>query len=258
MQERFGLRGFAADDSGIPAASAAPPARAALARALKLHADAQTAGLCRHAPPEPMSIPYTDKPFAPACEENKAPILAVLAPLFADRRHVLELGSGTGQHAVHFAAALKHLVWQCSDVPAHLPGIGLWLAEASLPNLPPALALDVDGAWPMADPALPFDAAFSANTAHIMSWPQVQRMFAGVGALLPAGAPFALYGPFSYGGRHTSRSNADFDRALRLRDPDSGVRDVDDLTLSAEAAGLRLEDDIAMPVNNRTLVWRKA
>ncbi|WP_058554825.1 DUF938 domain-containing protein [Thiohalocapsa sp. ML1] len=204
-----------------------------------------------------MSFAQVDKPFSPACEENKAPILAVLAPLLAQRRHVLEIGSGTGQHAVHFAPALRHLVWQCSDVPAYLPGINGWITEAALANLPPALALDVDGAWPAIEPALPFDAAYSANTAHIMSWPQVERMFAGVGALLPAGAPFALYGPFSYGGRHTSQSNADFDHALRLRDPHSGVRDLNDLTRVADAAGLALEDDIAMPVNNRTLIWRK-
>jgi len=198
-----------------------------------------------------------DKPYSPACDENKAPILAVLMPLFADRRHVLEIGAGTGQHAVHFAPALAHLTWQASDVAAHLRGIGRWLAEADLPNLPAAIELDVDGAWPEPDPAAPIDAVYSANTAHIMGWAQVQRMLAGVGALLPAGAPFALYGPFSNGGRHTSQSNADFDRMLRARDPFSGVRDLDDLIPVAEAAGLALEDDIAMPVNNRTLVWRK-
>lgn len=198
-----------------------------------------------------------DKPYSPACDENKAPILAVLTPLFADRRYVLEIGAGTGQHAVHFAPALAHLTWQASDVAAHLPGIGRWLAEAQLPNLPPAIELDVDSPWPEADPAAPVDAVYSANTAHIMAWTQVTRMLAGVGALLPAGAPFALYGPFSTGGRHTSQSNADFDRMLRARDPFSGVRDLDDLIPVAEAAGLALEDDIAMPVNNRTLVWRK-
>jgi hypothetical protein len=197
------------------------------------------------------------KPFSPACEENKAPILAVLAPLFADRHHVLEIGAGTGQHAVHFAPALPQLTWQASDIPAHLPGIALWLGEVALPNLPPAIALDVDGSWPEPDPATPFDAVYSANPAHIMSWPQVEHLFAGVGALLPPGGPFALYGPFSCGGRHTSRSNADFDRMLRARDPLSGVRDMDDLTRLAGTVGLLLEDDIAMPVNNRTLVWRK-
>ncbi|MGD9299425.1 MAG: DUF938 domain-containing protein [Thiohalocapsa sp.] len=198
-----------------------------------------------------------DKPYSPACDENKAPILAVLMPLFADCRHVLEIGAGTGQHAAHFAPALPHLTWQTSDIALHLPGIRLWLEKANVPNLPAAIALDVDGLWPVPDQAAPFDAAYSANTAHIMSWAQVERLFAGVGALLPTAAPFALYGPFSYGGRHTSRSNADFDRMLRERDPLSGVRDLDDLTPIADAAGLTLEDDIAMPVNNRTLVWRK-
>jgi hypothetical protein len=207
----------------------------------------------------PSSIrPPMDKPFSAACEENKEPILAILKPRFADRHHVLEIGSGTGQHAVHFAQAMPHLTWQCSDVPMHLPGIGLWLAEAKLPNLPLAIALDVDHAWPALDPAGPFDAAYSANTTHIMSWAQVERMFAGIGALLPAGAPFVLYGPFSYQGQHTSQSNADFDRMLRMRDPLSGVRDLDDLTRIADGAGLALAEDIAMPVNNRTLIWHKA
>ncbi|KAA6183588.1 DUF938 domain-containing protein [Thiohalocapsa marina] len=193
------------------------------------------------------------KPFYPASEENKAPILAVLEPLFATVGQVLEVGSGSGQHAVHFAAAMPHLVWQCSDVDDALPGIRLWLQEANLPNLPAPLSLDVDGPWP----ATTFDAAYSANTAHILSLPQMERLFLGLGRLLPAGAPFALYGPFSDGGVHTSDSNARFDRMLRQQDPASGVRDLDDLRRFADAAGLVLEQDIAMPVNNRTLVWRR-
>ncbi len=198
-----------------------------------------------------------NKPFAPACEENQSPILHILAPLFADRTQVLEVGSGTGQHAVHFAAAMPQLTWQTSDVDAHLHGIRLWLAEADQGNLPPPLALDVDGPWPQPDPDHPFDAVFSANTAHIMSFAQVERVFLQVGALLDAGAPFALYGPFSVDGRHTSQSNADFDAMLRARDPLSGVRDLRDLQRVADAAGLELEVNHAMPVNNRTLVWHK-
>jgi hypothetical protein len=194
-----------------------------------------------------------DKPYSPACDENKAPILAVLAPLFDDVRSVLEIGSGTGQHAVHFAAAMPQLTWQCSDQPAQLPGIRLWLAEAGLPNTPAPLALDVDGPWPESE----FDAAFSANTVHIMSLPQVERMFRGVARLLPSGAPFVLYGPFSDGGKHTSDSNAQFHLYLRQRDPASGVRDLEYLRRVAAAAGLTLADDIPMPVNNRTLVWRR-
>ncbi|HCS90928.1 MAG: DUF938 domain-containing protein [Thiohalocapsa sp. PB-PSB1] len=202
-----------------------------------------------------------DKPYSEACEQNKAPILAIIAPLFARSQHVLEIGSGTGQHAVHFAAAMPHLRWQCSDVAAQLPGIRLWLDEAALANLPQPLHLDIDGdsevdrndCWPDGQ----FDAVFSANTAHILSLIQVERMFRGVGRLLPVGAPFALYGPFSENGRHISRSNAEFDRMLRQRDPFSGVRDLEDIRRFADSAGLELEQNLAMPVNNRTLIWRK-
>lgn len=194
-----------------------------------------------------------NKPYAPACDVNKGPILEVLAPRLAAARRVLEIGSGTGQHAVHFAAALPQVQWQCSDCARHLPGIRLWLAEAALPNLPEPFVLDVDGLWPTG----PYDAVFSANTAHIMALAQVETMFAGVGQLLEPGGLFLLYGPFSYGGQHTSDSNARFDASLRLGDPVSGVRDLDDLRRFAASAGLGLREDIAMPINNRTLVWER-
>lgn len=196
---------------------------------------------------------FDDKPFSPACEENKVPILAVIGPLFEDCNTVLEIGSATGQHAVYFAGHLPWLRWQTSDQPAHLPGIRLWLAEARLDNLPEPLALDVTGTWPEG----PFDAVFSANTAHIMSLPEVAAMLRGVAQVLAPGGRFALYGPFSRGGRHTSDSNRDFDHWLRMRDPDSGVRDIDALEPLATEAGLILEADHAMPVNNRTLIWRR-
>lgn len=194
-----------------------------------------------------------NKPYSEACDQNKAPILAVIAPLFQGMSHVLEVGSGTGQHAVHFAAALPHLTWQTSDVPANLPGIRLWLAEAALPNLPPPIPLDVLGDWP----AGPFDGVFSANTAHIMGEPEVAAMFLGVGRVLTLGRSFALYGPFSVAGRHTSESNARFDAALRARDPRMGVRDLEHLKHLGERSGLRLVDDVPMPVNNRTLIWER-
>ncbi|WP_295585862.1 DUF938 domain-containing protein [uncultured Lamprocystis sp.] len=196
---------------------------------------------------------YPHKPFAESCVENQAPIFAVIAPLFAQARRVLEIGSGTGQHAVYFAARLPHLTWQTSDVAAHLPGIRLWLAEAQLPNLPDPLSLDVTGDWPPG----PVDGVFSANTAHIMGEPEVALMFRGVGRLLAPGALFALYGPFSDGGRHTSASNARFDAALRAQDPRMGVRDLDALRRLADQAGLDLIADHPMPVNNRTLVWQR-
>jgi hypothetical protein len=194
------------------------------------------------------------KPFAPACEENKGPILAVLAPLFRHARSVLEIGSGTGQHAVCFAAAMPQLRWQTSDRREQHAGIRLWLDEAALPNLPPPLPLDVvSDPWP----ADRYDAAFSANTAHIMDWAAVAAMFRGVGSVLARNGVFALYGPFNYGGRYTSESNARFDAQLRQGDPRSGIRDLNDLKALAAEAGMTLVADHPMPVNNRTLVWRR-
>jgi SAM-dependent methyltransferase len=188
------------------------------------------------------------KPYSEASERNRAPILAILKRVFADRKRVLEIGSGTGQHAAYFAPELPHLVWQASDVAENLPGIREWVSD------PPPIELDVSGVWP----ALAIDAVFSANTCHIMSWPQVQKLFAGVGRLLPPGGVFALYGPFNYHGKHTSESNARFDAMLRTRDPASGLRDFDDIGALAKRAGLILVEDNTMPANNRLLVWRSS
>jgi cyclopropane fatty-acyl-phospholipid synthase-like methyltransferase len=196
--------------------------------------------------------PY-DKPFSQACEENRDPILEVLVPLLTQASRLLEIGSGTGQHAVHFAGRLPRLTWQTSDLAENLPGVRLWLAEAGLPNLPPPLELDVAGPWP----AGKYDAAFSANTAHIMGEAQVAALFAGLPGVLAPGAPFALYGPFNYDGRYTSDSNARFDQWLRARDPASGIKDRDALAALGEANGLLLVEDHAMPCNNRTLVFRR-
>jgi cyclopropane fatty-acyl-phospholipid synthase-like methyltransferase len=129
-----------------------------------------------------------DKPHAPACERNREPILAVLRGCFADSRNVLEVGSGTGQHAVYFAAAMPWLSWQCSDRAEHLPGMRLWLGEAGLANTPEPIELDVRGEWPRRR----FDAVFSANTLHIMGWKEVQRFFEGVDAVLGTGGVVAV------------------------------------------------------------------
>ena len=192
------------------------------------------------------------KPFSHACERNCEPILAALRERFADRTRVLEIGSGTGQHAVHFAAALPHVTWQTSDVAAHLPGIRLWLAEARLPNTPEPLAFDVNQAWP----AGRFDAIFSANTLHIMAWDEVVLLFAGLPAVMSPGALLTVYGPFNEGGRFSSASNADFDAALRAADSQRGIRDIEAVNALAQAAGLVRIDDRAMPANNRCLTWQ--
>jgi len=195
-----------------------------------------------------------DKPYAPACDRNRDPILAVLRQYFADRRRVLEIGSGTGQHAVHFAAALPHLVWQTSERAQNLPGIRLWLDEAALPNTPPPLALDVNATWPPAR----FDAVFSANTLHIMSWQDVVTMFRALPGVLAEDATLAIYGPFNYGGHATSESNAVFDARLKADDPRQGLRDMKAVDALAREIGFALQADIEMPANNRTLVWRRA
>lgn len=202
----------------------------------------------------------TEKPFSLACERNREPIAAALDPFMADRRNVLEIGSGTGQHAAYFAQRWSWLQWQPSDHPDHLQGIAAWRAEAALPNLqaPFALQAELPPSPPLAVPAgLPrFDAAFSANTLHIMGWEHVQALFAGLPALLQPGALLAVYGPFNYGGVYTSDSNAQFDGWLKARDPRSGLRDAEAVQALAAAQGFVALEDLAMPANNRLLVWR--
>ena len=193
------------------------------------------------------------RPFSAACERNREPILKVLRRWFADRREVLEIGSGTGQHAVHFAAALPQLAWHASDLPEHHAGIRAWMAHAQLPNLHGPFALDVrHGPWP----ARRFDAVFSANTLHIMGWDAVRALFRGLPGVLEPKAIVVVYGPFNYAGRFTSESNARFDASLREADPERGIRDFEAVDGLAQAAGLVLVEDVAMPANNRCLVWR--
>ena len=192
------------------------------------------------------------KPYSEACEQNKEPILAVLREIFTHPGLILEIGAGTGQHAVHFPRQLPHLIWQPTDLAENLPGIQMWSAEAKLPNLRPPLELEVRSEpWPVTRA----DGVFSANTAHIMAWPMVECLFRGVGRILEPGGAFCLYGPFNYGGHYTSASNAAFDLSLRSWNPLSGIRDFEELDRLATQHGLRLLRDEPMPVNNRTLVW---
>lgn len=201
------------------------------------------------------------KPHSPSCERNRDPILSVLREHFAGRSEVIEIGSGTGQHAVHFAAAMPWLRWQCSDHADHLPGIRLWLDEAALPNTPEPFALQaaldpVPGFSP--PPSRRYDAAFTANTLHIMGWPEVQACFAGLATALADDAVLAVYGPFNRDGEFSSDSNREFDGWLKARDPRSGIRDFEAVNALAVTIGLRPVADIAMPANNRILVWRRS
>lgn len=194
-----------------------------------------------------------DKPFSQACENNKQPILEIIREVFADTDYVLEVGSGTGQHAVFFAQRMPHLQWQASDQAHYLPGIRAWRDDADLPNLPPPLELDVTRPWPVTD----IPAVFSANTLHIMSWQAVEAFFAALGERLAETGHLCLYGPFNYRGGYTSESNARFDQSLRQRDPKSGIRDFEAIEALAGEQGLALAGDYTMPANNRVLHFTK-
>lgn len=190
-----------------------------------------------------------------AAERNKGPILEIISKEFASSRTVLEIGSGSGQHAVHFAARLPGLSWQPSEAGEVLPTLRERIHHAALPNLHPALELDVRvRPWPVG----PVDAVFSANTLHIMSWDTVRDFFQGVGSVLANRGVLCVYGPFRYGGEYTSGSNAAFDAYLRQRDPQSGIRDFEAVNALAAAQGLQLANDHAMPANNQLLAWRSA
>ena len=194
-------------------------------------------------------------PFSDACERNKDPILAVLREAFALCTHVLEIGSGTGQHAVHFATALPGIVWQPSEVAEAMPALRKRIFNEGPSNLRAPVAIDVaELPWDVRK----VDGVFTANTLHIMHWPQVQAMFANLPTVAKPGTVLAVYGPFRYGGRHMSGSNESFDAMLHARDPGSGVRDFEAVDALANAAGFTLVADHPMPANNRTLVWRLA
>lgn len=195
-----------------------------------------------------------DKPFATAAERNAASILEVLRQEFRDCSEVLEIGSGTGQHAVMFAAALDHLDWQTSDLEENHAAIRAWIADAGLSNLQPPLKLDVRTAVLMDDS---YDGVFSSNTAHIMHFDAVVDMFGLVGRLLRPCGMFCLYGPFKAGGRYNTDSNEQFDRSLRSRDGEMGLRNLEALDALGARNGLERSALFAMPSNNLLAVWRK-
>jgi len=194
------------------------------------------------------------KPFSEACERNKQPILDVIKPLLKNKKTLLEIGSGTGQHAVFFAENLTHLHWQTSDREENHPSINLWLNDSPAKNINQPIPLDVQiDPWPSAK----FDAVYSANTAHIMSWKAVESLFVGVGQTLDEKGIFILYGPFNYHGEFTSESNRKFEDWLKNIDPERGIRDFEAVNQLAEQAGMKLIEDYEMPSNNRILVWEK-
>ena len=198
---------------------------------------------------------FVPMPHSDACERNKGPILEVLRVEFSGVTHVLEIGSGTGQHAVHFALALPQIVWQPSEQAEAMPGLRKRIFNEGPKNLRAPVAIDVTVTpWDVRR----VDGVYTANTLHIMHWPQVQAFFANLPAVAKPGTVLAIYGPFRYGGQYTSASNASFDQMLRARDPESGIRDFEAVDALARAAGFELVADYPMPANNQTLIWRSA
>lgn len=192
-----------------------------------------------------------EKPISQASINNREPIFAQLQRLLSDKKSVLEIGSGTGQHAVYFAGELPHLHWHTSDLTENHPGINQWLDEYSGDNISRPFELDVTGSWP----ELKVDAVYTANTLHIMSFESVKHFFAGLSNVLNENATLIIYGPFKYNGEFTTPSNAKFDIWLKNRNPESGVRDIEAIQELAKEQGLKLMEDNAMPANNQLLVF---
>ncbi|MDC0576360.1 class I SAM-dependent methyltransferase [Nitrosomonadaceae bacterium] len=195
------------------------------------------------------------KPYSESCERNQRPILKVLQETLTNQQHVLEIASGTGQHAVYFGRALPHLSWQTSELTQNHEGILAWLNEIKLPNVLPPITINVnDAKWPVEI----VDTVFNANTVHIITWPEVERLFAGIARVLNPSGILCLYGPFKYKGEFTSESNACFDALLKSRNRNSGIRDFETINRLAETHDLLLVKDVAMPNYNQTLVWQRA
>ncbi|MDG2377073.1 MAG: DUF938 domain-containing protein [Woeseiaceae bacterium] len=195
-----------------------------------------------------------ERPDAPAARRNREAILEVLQQEISHGASVLEIGSGTGQHAVHFGSAMPGVTWQTSDRRQHHEGIDAWVSSSGLSNVLPPIELDV--MTPL-DISAHYDVMFSANTAHIMSTEAVERMFALVGSLLPGDGLFFLYGPFNVDGAFTSDSNRDFDQSLRAQDLAMGIRDLADLNRLGASNGLSQVRRYAMPANNMFVVWQR-
>ncbi len=199
-----------------------------------------------------MKIPYSE-----ACERNKGPIINAVGAHFDEATSVLEIGSGTAQHAVHFSSLKPHLQWQTSDQLEYLEGINTQLDVAKVANVRRPIEIDVNQPVWIPDNS-EFDLVFSANTFHIMAKPDVEAFFAGVTKVMQSNAKLIIYGPFKYQGEFTSQGNASFDASLRSRNVGSAIRDFEWINELASHQGLRLLEDHNMPANNQCLVWARA
>lgn len=195
---------------------------------------------------------FPELPSSPACERNRKPIFRHLNQLLPGPARILEIGAGTGQHAAFFVRQRPDWVWQCSDTEIESSGLGRRIAGIDQPGLPPPCVLDVlDGQWPEG----PYDAVYTANTLHIMPWPNTEVLLKQAASVLSPGGRLLIYGPFHDDGVHQSESNLDFDRMLRARDPAMGVRDAVQIRAQAERLGWTAEQERHLPANNRLLVF---
>lgn len=193
------------------------------------------------------------KPFSQACENNKQPILNKIQPLLTQYTNILEIGSGTGQHAIHFSQAMPHLNWQTSDLPINHAGINQWINESDVPNVKKPIVIDLYQPWPITN----VEVIYTANTLHIINFELVGLFFKAVNKHLLSNGILCIYGPFKYNGQFTSPSNADFDLWLKERDLGSGIRNIEDILTLATKASLNLINDYEMPANNRLLIFKK-
>ena len=200
-----------------------------------------------------MNFSNPERPYAIACDRNREPILAVLRECLPAQGRVLEIGSGTGQHAAYFSAAFPDLDWLPSDLPQNLTGISLWRQDAGKNCLAP-VGLDLLSDQLQLPQA---DAVVCINTLHIVAWQGTRQLFAAAGKMLSPGQGVYLYGPYRYADRPLEPSNEQFDQWLKARDPASGIRNFEDLTRIAQEQGFALEADVAMPANNRSLIFRR-
>ena len=194
------------------------------------------------------------KPYSESCDQNKDAILSVISAVLSSSSSVLEIGSGTGQHAVYFAEKMPNLKWYTSDCKSYLEGINMWLLDAGLSNVQMPFELDVSSSeWPDMD----VDAIFTANSIHIMNQQDMVNFMAGVGHLLGEQGHLLIYGPFNYKGTYTSKSNESFDQWLKGRDSSSGIKHFEEMESQANINGMRLVSDFEMPANNRILHFVK-
>ncbi len=195
-----------------------------------------------------------NKPYSESCDQNKAPILSVIAPLLSSVSNVLEIGSGTGQHAIYFAEKMLHLKWHTSDCASYLEGINMWLNDAGRENVLPPFELNVTSSqWPQLD----VDAVFTANSIHIMRQQDMVNFISGVARLLNTQGILLIYGPFNYNGKYTSKSNQSFDQWLKNKDVLSGIKNFEEVVAMANDNAMQLVADYEMPANNRILYFIK-